>query len=74
MSVLTHNPTASVPPRTASGGPGVKMVARDVKVFYGAKQALKGIDLDIQENRVLALIGPSGCHGRRRSSAAWCCR
>ncbi|XHO92312.1 phosphate ABC transporter ATP-binding protein PstB [Azospirillum sp. A26] len=38
-----------------------KMTARGVTVFYGAKQALKGIDLDIQENRVLALIGPSGC-------------
>ncbi|MBY6264721.1 phosphate ABC transporter ATP-binding protein [Azospirillum sp. 412522] len=37
------------------------MTARGVKVFYGAKQALKGIDLDIRENRVLALIGPSGC-------------
>jgi len=38
-----------------------KMVARGVKVFYGAKQALKGIDLDIMGNEVLALIGPSGC-------------
>ena len=38
-----------------------KMTTRGVKVFYGAKQALKGIDLDIHENRVLALIGPSGC-------------
>ncbi|BAI70665.1 phosphate transport system ATP-binding protein [Azospirillum sp. B510] len=38
-----------------------KMTARGVTVFYGAKQALRGIDLDIQENRVLALIGPSGC-------------
>ncbi|WP_264665310.1 phosphate ABC transporter ATP-binding protein PstB [Azospirillum fermentarium] len=39
----------------------IKMLARDVKVYYGAKQALKGINLDILENRVLALIGPSGC-------------
>jgi len=39
----------------------VKMVGRGVKVFYGAKQALKGIDLDIRENQVMALIGPSGC-------------
>jgi phosphate transport system ATP-binding protein len=38
-----------------------KMTTRGVKVFYGVKQALKGIDLDIHENRVLALIGPSGC-------------
>jgi phosphate transport system ATP-binding protein len=38
-----------------------KMDARDVKVFYGAKQALKGIDLEIPERQVTALIGPSGC-------------
>ncbi len=54
----TPTPTASAAPRPAAD---IKMVARDVKVFYGAKQALKGINLDIQENKVMALIGPSGC-------------
>ena len=38
-----------------------KMIARDVDVFYGAKQALKKISVDIYENEVLSLIGPSGC-------------
>ena len=38
-----------------------KMVARGVDVFYGDKQALFGVDLDIPANRVTALIGPSGC-------------
>jgi phosphate transport system ATP-binding protein len=38
-----------------------KMTARNVKVFYGQKEALHGIDVDILENEVLALIGPSGC-------------
>jgi phosphate transport system ATP-binding protein len=38
-----------------------KMDARGVKVYYGAKQALKGIDLTIPERQVTALIGPSGC-------------
>ena len=28
---------------------------------YGDKQALHGIDMDIPENQVTALIGPSGC-------------
>jgi phosphate transport system ATP-binding protein len=37
------------------------MTARDVRVHYGAKLALKGIDLDIAAGRVTALIGPSGC-------------
>jgi phosphate transport system ATP-binding protein len=39
----------------------VKMRTRDVHVFYGQKEALKGIDLDIGEREVTALIGPSGC-------------
>ena len=38
-----------------------KMTARDVSVFYADKQALKGIDLDVPKNHVMALIGPSGC-------------
>ena len=35
--------------------------ARGVNIHYGAKQALFDIDLDIQANKVTALIGPSGC-------------
>ncbi len=35
--------------------------AKDVDVFYGEKQALNGISLDIPENKVTSLIGPSGC-------------
>ena len=38
-----------------------KMTARAVKVHYGAKPALKGVDLDIRAGEVTALIGPSGC-------------
>jgi len=34
---------------------------RDVSVFYGAKQALKAVSLDVGRRQVLALIGPSGC-------------
>jgi phosphate transport system ATP-binding protein len=41
--------------------PAIKAQARQVNVFYGAKQALIGIDLDIPENQVTSLIGPSGC-------------
>jgi phosphate transport system ATP-binding protein len=41
--------------------PAVKMAARDVNVFYGEKQALKDIRLDVTRNEVTALIGPSGC-------------
>ncbi len=34
---------------------------RDLNLFYGEKQALKDINLDIYKNNVTALIGPSGC-------------
>ena len=38
-----------------------KVVGRDVNVFYGDKQALFDVNLDIPENQVTSLIGPSGC-------------
>jgi phosphate transport system ATP-binding protein len=38
-----------------------KMSARDVKVFYGDKQAIKGVSIDIDMDNVVAFIGPSGC-------------
>jgi phosphate transport system ATP-binding protein len=34
---------------------------RGVNFFYGPKQALHDISLDVPTNRVTALIGPSGC-------------
>ena len=37
------------------------MKGRKVTVFYGEKQALFDVDIDIMENEVTALIGPSGC-------------
>ncbi|HYD06556.1 MAG TPA: ATP-binding cassette domain-containing protein, partial [Reyranella sp.] len=38
-----------------------KIAARNVNVFYGDKQALFGVDLDVPAKAVTALIGPSGC-------------
>ena len=38
-----------------------KIVTRNLSLFYGQKQALKNIYLDIKEREVTALIGPSGC-------------
>ena len=34
---------------------------RNLELFYGDNKALKGIDFDIEPNKVTALIGPSGC-------------
>ena len=56
-----------VPKVTDSAEPAIsddrvpKMRARDVRVFYGDKEALKGVSVDIHDDRVTAFIGPSGC-------------
>jgi phosphate transport system ATP-binding protein len=38
-----------------------KVRAKNVSVFYGEKQALFDVSLDMPEKTVTALIGPSGC-------------
>lgn len=38
-----------------------KIVVKNLNLFYGEKQALKNITLDIAAKRVTAFIGPSGC-------------
>jgi len=39
----------------------LKMTARGVNVFYGEKQAIKNVSIDIDKDNVTAFIGPSGC-------------
>jgi phosphate transport system ATP-binding protein len=39
----------------------IKMSAKHVNLWYGEKQALLDVNLDIVEREVTALIGPSGC-------------
>jgi phosphate transport system ATP-binding protein len=47
---------------TAAVAPArIKLAARGLDFHYGQQQALRGIDLEIPERRVTALIGPSGC-------------
>ena len=41
--------------------PRAKLAVRDLNFYYGKFHALKGISLDIPENKVTAFIGPSGC-------------
>ena len=61
----------SKPFEVAFGDPGVEMsnesagaakvTSRDVCVYYGEKQALFNVNVDIPDRAVMALIGPSGC-------------
>ena len=41
--------------------PDPRMKVRNVDVFYGEKQAIFDVSLDIGSNSVVAMIGPSGC-------------
>ena len=50
------SPPAANPPHT----PG-KIAVQGMNFFYGAKQALTDISIDIPANLVTAFIGPSGC-------------
>jgi phosphate transport system ATP-binding protein len=47
-----------------------KLVAENVDFYYGQNQALHGISLSVQKNRVTSLIGPSGCG---KSTFLRCC-
>ncbi len=64
MNTATSAVTTAVkapPPRADGAGHDVKFSSRQVKVFYGEKEALHGIDIDLRDREVTALIGPSGC-------------
>ena len=39
----------------------IKLYTKNLDLYYGNVQALKAITVDIQEQKVTALIGPSGC-------------
>ena len=47
--------------RKSTSSPDIKMTAEGVSVFYGEKQALDDISIDIHNRKITALIGPSGC-------------
>ena len=39
----------------------VKISAKDVNIYYGDKQAINELSIDIPDRAVSAFIGPSGC-------------
>jgi phosphate transport system ATP-binding protein len=58
---FTAQMTAPVASAGSITGATTKVAARDVKVFYGEKQALFDVSIDIPDRGVTAFIGPSGC-------------
>ena len=57
----TPRPLSSTPDKPV-GGPSTYLIDIDnLDFFYGASQALHGINLKIEPHKVTAFIGPSGC-------------
>ena len=56
MQLIENHKTTGIPLSSKA-----KLSARNVDVFYGDKQAIFDVSLDIGANEVIALIGPSGC-------------
>jgi phosphate transport system ATP-binding protein len=55
------NMTDSATTGTATDSGTPKMTARHVDVFYGDKQAINDVSIDVNMDSVTAFIGPSGC-------------
>ncbi|HYB66193.1 MAG TPA: phosphate ABC transporter ATP-binding protein PstB [Steroidobacteraceae bacterium] len=51
----------AVPPAADSGARPVKYEVRHLDFYYGGSQALKDINLTLEDRRITAFIGPSGC-------------
>jgi phosphate transport system ATP-binding protein len=62
MTDVIELPTADAAPTGvgAMGAPGV-LQARNFSFWYGKKQALFNLDLEIHAREITAFIGPSGC-------------
>ena len=61
MYVSEFHPRQPMDNTTPAETSAAKISVRDLNFFYGKFHALKGINLDIPQNKVTAFIGPSGC-------------
>ena len=63
MNMMTEKALENAVSGTMTGNTNevIKMRGKKVAVFYGEKQALFDVDLNVRQNQVTALIGPSGC-------------
>lgn len=61
LDIQAHSDVSNYETTGSAFVDNAKMSARNVNVFYGEKQAIMDVSLDIGENEVIAMIGPSGC-------------
>jgi phosphate transport system ATP-binding protein len=57
-AILSAN---SPPAHAAAAEPKFKISTRNVNIFYGEKQAIHDVSIDVNMDNVTAFIGPSGC-------------
>jgi phosphate transport system ATP-binding protein len=64
-SIAPARPTVPLPTGMTTVGtvttPDPLITCRGVDVYYGDKQAIRSVSIDIARKQVLAMIGPSGC-------------
>ncbi len=53
--------TAAAPSAAPAASGAHSVSLKDLHAFYGEQEAIKGVDLDFEANKVTAMIGPSGC-------------
>jgi phosphate transport system ATP-binding protein len=58
---MTQLPDQTEPRNDSLVDRPIRVVARDVNVHYGQKQALFDVSIDVPDRAVTAFIGPSGC-------------
>jgi phosphate transport system ATP-binding protein len=60
-TALSPNSSASAGNGTSRAPHEAAFVARDVSVWYGEKEAVRKVNLEILSRHITAIIGPSGC-------------
>ncbi len=60
-SASMTKPTPLTPPPEVKFPTAVKLSSRGLNAYFGKTHALKNVTIDIESNRVVAIIGPSGC-------------
>src|SRR5690554_179361 len=61
MDMLAGTTMTDTPAGQADAGEPARVTARGISVFYGTKQALFDVSIDVPDRAVTAFIGPSGC-------------
>src|SRR6202035_986708 len=52
--------SGAVPPQTAAKSSAHGVSVKGLRAFYGQREVIRGMDIEIRPNEVTAIIGPSG--------------